>query len=326
MGSAIHRRTCVLGLLVSGAVVPTRAAGVPVVGFLRTTPAAPFAHLESAFRKGLSEGGFVDGQSVTLVARYADNDLARLPGLAAELIGKSPAVIVANSQAAEVARRLTNAVPIVFVTSDDPVTRGLVASLARPGGNLTGVTFFGGGQLGGKRVDLLREMLPGIRSVGLLLDPDWPASAQDRSDVLDAAAKLGLRVTIEHASREDDIIPALGRLRDAGAAGVVVGGCPLFTSRRATLARELTVSRLPAISDVRDFVEGGGLMSYGASLAGAWMEAGLYVARILKGSDPATLPVTRPSQVEFAVNQATARALGLAIPASLLARVDELIE
>jgi putative ABC transport system substrate-binding protein len=260
------------------------------------------------------------------MARYADNDLARLPGLAAELVGQSPAVIVANSQAAEVARQLTTTIPIVFVTSDDPVTRGLVSSLARPGGNLTGVTFFGGGQLGGKRVDLLREMLPGLRSVGLLLDPAWPASAQDRRDVIDAEAKLGLHVTIEQASREDFIVPALERLRDAGVTGVVVGGCPLFSSRRAILAQALLASGLPAISDVRDFVEGGGLMSYGASLAGAWLEAGLYAARILKGANPATLPVTRPSQVELTVNQATVRALGLTVPSSLLARVDELLE
>ncbi|MHB2166541.1 ABC transporter substrate-binding protein [Alsobacter sp. R-9] len=326
MSRRIDRRTCVLGLAALGAVRPVQAAGLPVVGFLRTTPAAPFAHLEEAFRKGLSEGGYVDGQSVAVERRYADNDLGRLPRLATELIALAPGVIVANSQAAEALRQRTRSIPVVFVTSDDPVTRGLAESLARPGGNLTGITFFGGGQLGGKRVDLLREMLPASRRIGLLLDPAWPASAQDRSEAQAAAGRHGVDLVVAEASDDAGLTAAIGRLRTSAVEGVVVGGCPFFTSRRTALSAALNASRLPAIFDVRDFVEAGGLMSYGASLSGAWFEAGLYAARILRGADPATMPVTRPSQLELAVNQSTARALGLAIPAPLLARVDEMIE
>jgi putative ABC transport system substrate-binding protein len=326
MRQGLHRRACVLGLLMAGAGSRVRASGVPVVGFLRSTPAAPFAHLEDAFRQGLAEGGFVAGQSVTVVSRYADNVPARLPVLAAELLREPVALIVANSQAAEAARLLTRSVPIVFVTSDDPVARGLVQSLGRPGDNLTGITFFGGGQLSGKRVDFLRELLPGMKKLGMLLDPSWPAASLDRSEVLDIAGQRGMAVTLAEASTDPDLEPALQRLRNDGAEGLIVGGCPFFTSRRAVLTRALMTLRLPAIFDVRDFVDGGGLMSYGASLAGAWVEAGLYAARILKGATPAVMPVTRPSQLELVLNQSTARMLGLSIPSALLARADTLVE
>lgn len=299
---------------------------VPVIGFLRSTPAGPFAHLAAAFRAGLLEMNFVDGRNVAIEYRYADNQLDRLPGLATDLVGRGVAVIVGNQLAVEAAKAVTTTIPIVFVTGDDPVQRGLVASLNRPGGNLTGLTFFGGGQLGAKRLELLRELVPGATTIGYLMDPNWPGSVADMPNVEAAARLLGRKLVVARAASESDFEPAFQSLVRAGAGALMVSGTPFFTSQRRQLVGIAARHAIPAIYDLRDHVDGGGLMSYGGSFTDAYRLAGVYAGRILQGAKPSDLPVQQPTAVELIVNLRTARALGLAVPESILARADEVIE
>lgn len=312
--------------LVARPVAATAQQSMPVVGFLRSTPAAPFVHLAVALRQGLAEAGFVEGRNVAIEYRYADNRPERLPDLAAELVRRDVDVIVGNSLAAEAAKAATSTVPIVFVTSDDPVTRGLVRSLSRPGGNVTGLTFFGGGQLGAKRLQLLHEMSPGARTIAYLLDPHWPASPAELSDVEAAGRALGLRLMVLEATNMGAIEAAFQKMGEAGAGALMVSGAPFFTSERRRLVALAARHRIPAIYDVRDHEEEGGLVSYGASFTGAYRQAGLYAGRILQGTAPAELPVLQPTQFELVLNLKTAKALGLSIAESILGRADEVIE
>lgn len=299
---------------------------MPTIGFLRSTPAAPFARIVSAFREGLAETGFVEGRNVAIEYRWADNHLDRLPELADELVRRHVAVIIGNSLAAEAARAATTSIPIVFITSDDPVVRGLVPSMSRPGGNVTGLTFFGGGQLGAKRLELLHELVPGVATVALLMDPGYGASAADLAEAETAARSIGLHVVVVKASSEPDIDGAFAAMRRAGAGAIMVSGSPFFTSKRAKLVTLAARNAVPAIYDVREYIEAGGLMSYGASLTGAYRQAGVYAGRILKGTRPGELPVLQPTQFELVINAKTARSLGIAIPKSVLLRADEVIQ
>ena len=296
------------------------------VGFLRSTPAQPFTHLVTAFREGLGETGFVEGQNVAIEYRWANNHLDRLPALAAELVRLPVAVIVGNSLAAEAARAATKTIPIVFVTADDPVGRGLVTSLSHPGGNLTGVTFFGGGQLGAKRLELLHELVPKASVIAILLDPNWPGSNAELPEAQTAARAMGLRTVPVRAANERQLEPAFAAIVRAGAGALLVAGSPLFSSNSRPLVALAARHAIPAIYDLRDHVAAGGLISYSASFTGAYRQAGVYTGRILKRAKPSELPVLQPSTFELAINLKTARLLGLTIPQSMLVRADELIQ
>jgi putative ABC transport system substrate-binding protein len=297
----------------------------PTIGFLRSTPSRPFTHLVTAFREGLKEAGFVEGQNVAIEYRYADNQPDRLPGLVEDLIRRGVAVIVCNQTAAAAVKAATTTVPIVFVTGSDPVQLGLVTNLARPGGNLTGVTFFGGGQLAAKRLELLHDLAPNVGPIAVLQDPTFSGSRVNLRDTEAAARALGRKIVVVNASAERDIEPAFGRIVQAGAVALLVGA-PLFTSHHRQIVALTARHGIPTIYDQRDYVAAGGLISYSASFTGAYRQAAIYAGRILKGAKPSELPVLEPTTLELVVNLKTAKALGLTIPQSVLARADEIIQ
>jgi putative tryptophan/tyrosine transport system substrate-binding protein len=315
-------------LLGSAAATWPLAAGaqqpaIPVIGFLRSTPSASFMHFVAAFQQGLKEEGFVEGQNVAIEYRWADNQLDRLPGLAAELIQRQVAVIVGNTQAAEVAKTATHTIPIIFVTGEDPVTTGLVASLNRPSGNVTGVVFFASGHLGTKRMELLCEMVPKAAMIAVLMDPRF---ATELPGVEGAGRALGRQILVVNAASEHELDDAFSQIVRAGAGALLVGGGPFFTSQRQRLVALAARHAIPAIYDARDHVEAGGLMSYATSITGAYRQAGIYTGHILKGAKPADLPVVQPTKFELVINLRTARALGLTVPLIMQMTADEVIE
>jgi putative ABC transport system substrate-binding protein len=314
------------GTAASPCVARAQQKAIPVVGFLRSTTAAPFTNLAEAFRDGLKETGFIEGANVSIQYRYANGRRDRLPELAAELLRDGAAVIAGNSLAAEATKGLTATVPIVFVTSDDPVERGLVASLARPGGNATGFTFFGGGQLAAKRVEILHELTPSTAVIGFLVDPNFPGSRPDLADSKAAAVALGLRLVVAEASGRAEFAHAFTTILEAGAGALIVAGSPSFSSQRSTLIELSARHALPTIYDLRRFVDEGGLASYSGSFTDAYRQAGIYAGRILKGARPADLPVQQPSKIDLVINLKTAKALGLTVPPLLLVEADEVIE
>lgn len=295
------------------------------VGFLRSTASAGFEHVEAAFRAGLKSSGFDPDRDVVVVKRFGDNHPERLEALADELIGSGVSVIVANSIAAEAAKRRTSTLPIVFVTADDPVRRGLVRSLARPGGNATGVTFFGGGTLGAKRYELLVDLAPHSVPVGFLVDAKWPTGGIEVDEAKAAAKARGQRLIVVKVAGQADLDAAFATLERHGARALIVGGSPVFTGARRDLVARVARQGWPAIYDQRDYVDAGGLMSYGGTLEGAWEQAGEYAAAILKGAKPGGLPVRQPTTFGLVLNARTARALKLEIPASLRVRADAVV-
>jgi putative ABC transport system substrate-binding protein len=308
------------------AVARGQQPAMPVIGFLRSTVPAPFAHLVTAFRQGLGELGLIEGENVTIEQRWADNDLHRLPVLAADLVRQQAAVIVGNGPTMPAAKSATATIPIVFVVGDDPVKSGLVTSLNRPAGNLTGVTFFGGSRLDPKRMELLRELVPNSDLVAVLLDPNYSNVVGDLPDLHAAGRVLGLRIVEVRAENERELDAAFAKVAHAGAGALLVSGSPLFTSQRSTLVALATRHAIPAIYDLREFVAAGGLISYSASITDAYRQAGTYAGRILKGAKPSELPVLQPTKFELVINLKTAKALGLEVPPTLLARADEVIE
>jgi putative ABC transport system substrate-binding protein len=315
--------------LLSGAAAAWPLAAVaqqpamPVIGFLRSTPSASFMHFVAAFRKGLKEAGFVEGQNVSVEYRWADNQLDRLPSLAAELVQQQVAVIVGNTQAAKAAKTATQTIPIIFVSGDDPVTIGLVASLNRPSGNVTGVVFFSSGYLGAKRMELLCELVPKAAFIAVLMDPNF---ATELPAVEQAGRALGRQVLVVKAASERELDAAFVQMVQAGAGALVLGGGPFFTSQRQRLTALAARHAIPAIYDAREDVEAGGLMSYGTNIADAYRHAGLYTGQILKGAKTSDLPVMQPTTFELVINRKTAKALGLTIPQTLLVAADEIIE
>jgi ABC-type uncharacterized transport system substrate-binding protein len=295
---------------------------IPVVGLLRSTTAAPFARLVAELRSGLSVEGFVEGRNVAIEQRWADNQPDRLPELAADLARRKAAVIVCNSPAV-VARAAGPMVPIVFVVGDDPVKMGLVASLNRPEGNLTGVTFFGGSMLGAKRLALLQELVPKISVVAVLLDPDSPFEIEL---VETAARALGLQIVPVKLASERDLDAAFDRIVATGAGALLFGGGPVLRGQLHQIVALAARHALPTIYELRDYVEAGGLISYAASFPAAYRQAGVYAGRILKGAKPSELPVLQPTKFEMAINLKTAKALGLTVPQTLLVAADEVIE
>jgi putative tryptophan/tyrosine transport system substrate-binding protein len=296
---------------------------LPVVGFLRSTPSAPFMHFVAAFQQGLRDEGFIEGQNVSIEYRSADNQLDRLPGLAADLVRRQVAVIVANSPAAEAAKAATQTIPIIFVTGGDPVTTGLVASLNRPSGNLTGVVFFASGHLGTKRLELLHDLVPKGAIIAVLMDPGF---ANELPAVEEAGRALGRQLVVMKAASERELDAAFSAMVQAGVGALLVGGGPFFMSQRSGLVALAARHAIPAIYDGRDHVEAGGLMSYGTSLTGAYRQAGLYAGRILKGAKISELPVMQPTTFELVINLKTAKALGLTVPLIMQMTADEVIE
>ena len=299
-------------------------AAMPVVGFLRSTSLAPFENLATALGQGLKEAGLVEGENVTIEYRHADGQADQLPALVAELIRRPVAVIVANSIATYAAMRLTT-LPIVFVTGGDPVRDGLVASLNRPGGNVTGVVFFSS-VLGAKRLDLLRQLVPEAKSIAILANPNNSNTEAEVKDVQAAALAIGQPLVILEASDERDIETAFATLRQRGAGALFVGSGPLMNSQRERLVALAARHGVPASYPLREFSVAGGLMSYGASQSDAYRQAGIYAGRILRGEKPGDLPVMRSTKFEFVINLKTAKTLGLTVPLSLQAAADEVIE
>jgi putative ABC transport system substrate-binding protein len=298
---------------------------LPVVGFLRSTPAEPFAHIVVAFRQGLNETGFVEGQNVAIEQRWADNQLDQLPGLAADLIRRQAAVIVGNGPAVEAARGAAATMPIVFVIGGDPVAQGLVTSLNRPGGNLTGLTFFGN-RLGAKRLEMVRELVPGTSVIAALIDPNFPEAVVELREVEEAGRTIGQEIVPVNAGNEREFDAAFTSIVQAGAGALVVIGSAFFTSKSRTLVALSARHAIPTIYDIRDYVAAGGLISYSTSFTDAYRHAGVYAGRILKGAKPSELPVLQPTTFELAINLKTAKALGLDVPDRLLATADEVIE
>jgi putative ABC transport system substrate-binding protein len=325
----MRRREFIAGLC--GAVAwpvmaPAQQPAMPVVGLLRSSPAAPVAHVVAAFRQGLTEAGFIEGQNVVIEERWADNQPDRLPGLVADLVRRQAAVLVCNGPAAAAAKVATPTVPIVFVVGDDPVKMGLVASLNRPESNLTGVTFFGGGRLGAKRLELLRELIPKAAVVAILLDPVDTGFEVELPSLEAAGRALDMQIVMVKTAGEGDLDAAFARIVERGAGAVLLAGGPLLLANRKRIVTLAARHGLPMIYELREYVEAGGLMSYSASFTGAYRQAGLYAGRILKGAKPSELPVLQPTTFELAVNLKTAKALGLDVPPTIMLRADEVIE
>ena len=325
------RRREFITLLGSAAAIPLTARAqqekTAVIGFLSARTAASGARMAAAFRQGLSESGYVEGQSLQIEYRWAEGHYDRLGVLADDLVRRQVAVIgaLSGTPAALAAKTATITIPIVFGNGGDPIASGLVASLNRPLGNITGVTFYTV-ELAGKRLGLLRELVPTARAIGFLVNPNNPAEESEMKDVDQAARALGVRLLVLNAIREHDIDVAFATLGEQRASALVVGSDPLFLGLPNKLVELAARHAIPAIYNVREFPEAGGLMSYGSKQSDAYHQAGIYVAKILQGTKPADLPVMQPTKFEFVINLKTAKALGFAIPPSLLARADELIE
>ena len=323
------RRREFISLIGGAAVMPltvrAQQPAMPVIGFLRSASFVNVPHFGIAFRRGLKEAGFVEGQNVTIEFRSAEDRPDRLPALATDLIRRPVAVIVGDIISAIAAKAATTTVPIVFATGADPVREGLVASLNRPGGNVTGVVFFNA-VLGAKRLELLRQLVPKVTTNGVLVYPNNPSTEAERSDVQAAAQAVGQQLIILDVSSDRDIETAFTTIVQRGAGALLVGTGAFLNSHRERLVSLAAHHRLPASYGWREAVVAGGLMSYGASITDAYRQAGIYAGRILKGEKPADLPVMRSTKIEFVINLKTAKTLGLEIPPMLLALADEAIE
>ena len=299
---------------------------MPVIGFLGTRASGDDPQLLTAFRRGLKEAGYVEGQNVAIEYRFAENQYDKLPALAADLVRRQVKVIAANGLAAQAVKEATTAIPIAFVAGFDPVEVGLVASMSRPGGNITGVSILDV-ELGPKRLQLLHELVPAATVIGVLVNPTDPARAETTSKELQAVAHtLGLQLHVLHASTDRDFDTVFARLVDLRAGGLVIGGEPFFNSRIEQLGALTIRHAMPAIYQFRAFTAAGGLVSYGGSLTDAYRLVGVYTGQILGGAKPADLPVQRATKVEMVVNLKTAKMLGLTVPQSFLSRADEVIE
>jgi putative ABC transport system substrate-binding protein len=299
----------------------------PVIGYLHGGAPGPFADRVANFREGLRETGYVEGQNLAIEYRWAEGDFDRLPALAADLVGRNVNVIVAagGPPAAHAAKEATSTIPIVFVSGDDPVGEGLVASLARPGGNLTGVSFLTV-ELSPKRFELISELVPQAKVIALLVNPNIPTTVRMMPAVQEAARAKGVQLHILKASTESEIDAAFASVVQRQAGALVVSADPFFASRREQIVALAARHAVPAIYEYRQFATAGGLISYGASILAVHRQLGIYAGKILKGAKPADLPVVQPTTFELVINLKTAKALGLTIPPSILSRADEVIE
>jgi putative tryptophan/tyrosine transport system substrate-binding protein len=298
---------------------------VAVVGFLSGRSSAEAAATADAFRGGLREAGYLDAKNVSIEYRWAEGKYERLPLLAAELVSRQVAVIFATGGAELAAKSATSTIPIVFTTGGDPVELGLVSSINRPEGNMTGVTFLASG-LGEKQLDLLRQFAPNASRIALLVNPDYRPTTAEIRDVQTGASKLGLDVHVLNASTDleiDTAFVALGRQRPDA---LVIGGDPVLLGKRKQIISLAASHTLPTIYPQREYVDAGGLMSYGTSLLDGYRQTGIYAGKILAGIKPAALPVMQPTQFDLVINLKTAKALGLAMPNTLLVTANEVIE
>jgi putative ABC transport system substrate-binding protein len=300
---------------------------MPVIGFLHFASPGPSAPFVAAFRQGLSEAGFVEGQNVAIEFRWAEGNYDRLPAMAADLVGRKVDLIatLSGTPTALVAKAATSTIPIVFFTGGDPVVEGLVAGFAHPGGNLTGVAVQTS-ELTAKRVELLSELVPQAKVIALLVNPTNAGAERTISDVQDAARAKGVQLAILKAGTTGEIDAAFASLASLHVGALVVAGDAFYSNQRKQLAALASRYAVPAIYATRIFATAGGLISYGPSFAAATRQSGIYAGRILKGEKPADLPVEQPTTFELVINLKTAQALGLTVPQSLLARADEVIE
>lgn len=296
----------------------------PVVGFLRTTGAGDGGHLLAAVRQGLRESGYPTDK-VAIEARWADGRIERLPKLVAELVALPVAAIIGNLEAVLAAKKETTTTPIIFVTGADPVAAGLVSSVSRPAGNVTGVSFFDV-PIAGKRLALLRELVPNAEIIGVLQDPNFSQHQIETDGIETAARAMGQKIVTVKVAREQDIDAAFSTLKQSGAGALFVGAGPFISSRRGQLIGLAALHAIPASYFESIFAEAGGLISYGASQRDAYRRAGVYAARILKGEKPGDLPVELPTKYEMIINLRTAKTLGLTVPPTLIARADDVIQ
>ncbi len=299
-------------------------AARPIIGFLRSASLAPFQNLVVAFGQGLKEAGFVEGQNVAIEYRYADNQIDRLPALVADLIRLPVAVIVVNSGAAFAAKAATTTIPIVFTSGGDPVELGFVSSLNQPGGNVTGVSFLGD-ELDAKRLELLRDLVPATTSVGFLVNPTR-SSQFEVKDSQQAAQALGVKLIVLNASTETEIDAAFAEFSRQRIDALMVGADPFFLTRRDQIVASANRLRIATMYYIREYVVAGGLVSYAPSLTEVYRQAGIYVAKIVKGAKPADLPVVQPTKFDLVINLKTAKALGLTVSNQMQLLADEVIE
>jgi len=302
-------------------------AALPLIGFLNAASPDSYATFVSGFLTGLKEAGFSDPESTSVLYRWAYGQYDRLPALAADLVSRGVSVIVATGglPSSLAAKQATETIPIVFTLGSDPVKFGLVSSLNRPGGNITGITLFAY-LLDAKRVELISELAPRASAVGLLVNPNNPQAQTQAADVAEASRKFGLQLVTLEARETAEIEPAIATLAQQAGSVLLVSADPLFLSQREQIVALVTRHALPAIYEWRQFTEGGGLMSYGIDLVDAYRQAGVYVGKILRGAKPADLPVLQPTKFELIINLRTAKRLGLGVPNTMLVAADSIIE
>ena len=325
----IHiRRRDLIAMLGGAATWPLTGAAqqrTPVVGYLSGGAPGPFASFLTAFRQGLGETGYVEGQNVAIEYRWAEDQYDRLRTLVADLVDRKVAVIAANSPSALAAKTATTTIPIVFTTGDDPMNLGLVTSLSRPTGNVTGVTFFAGAVVA-KQLELLHELLPQATVISVLVNPNFPGATFQLRDVQEAARTLGHTMHVLNASTGSEINTAFATIAQQRTDALLVAGDPFFLSRVSQFVTLAARHAVPTIYAQREYVAGGGLISYGTSVTDAYRQVGVYVGRILRGAKPTDLPVVRATKFELVINLQTAKLLSLEVPPTLLARADEVIE
>jgi putative ABC transport system substrate-binding protein len=325
------RRRSSLALLGSAIAWPVAARGqqaaLPVIGFLHSGSPTTSPRYVEGFRKGLSEEGFVEGRNVAIVFHWAEGRYDRLPALVADLVGRQVTVIftAGGSEPARAAKAATTTIPIAFQSGADPIAAGLVASLSRPGGNVTGVSLMGSA-LEAKRLELVHEVAPKASAIASLVNPKYPDAKAQSAEVVKGAAQLGVTPIMLTASTAGEVDAAFALLDQRGAGALTVAMDPFFGSRTAQLVTLAARRALPAIYPLREYAVGGGLMSYGTDFADGFRQAGIYVGKILKGAKPAELPVLQPTKFDLVVNLKTAKALGLTVPPTLLVTADEVIE
>jgi len=298
---------------------------MPVIGYFNSGAASTQTNNLAAFRQGLKEAGFVEGQNVAVEFHWAENQFDRLPAMVADVVRRAPAVIVANGLAAIQAKAAVTTIPIVFTTGSDPVRDGLVSSLSRPGGNVTGVGFIAG-TVGAKRLELLRQLVPKATTIAMLAFPNTPETEAERREVQAAAAAMGMTLFVVDVNSARDLEPTFATLGPRGAGALLVGTGPFTFNNREQIVSLAASHAIPAMYSTREHAAAGGLMSYGASITDAFRQVGVTAGRVLKGEKPADIPVMQSTKFEFVINLKTAKALGLEFHPQLLATADEVIE